>query len=163
HYICADKDALTLGQLDVDVLAFLRTAQGGLRLRADDDRDHARIVLAAAHSRYTGDFPEDDPHPDWAIPLREEAPAPHLQVPRAPAELASSRADAVGFLLRLLEHDPYDEQAHLHLVNVLAAAGGHGEARRRYRTYLDRMAELGIDPAPYGGSNGPVDLTVFPA
>jgi len=149
HYVHADKDALTLGQLDVDVLAFLRTAQDGLRLRAEDDRDHARIVLAAAHSRYTGDFLEDDPYPDWAVPLREEARAAYLQVTRALAELASSTDDAVGFLLRLLEHDPYDEKAHLHLVDVLAAAGRHGEARRRYRTYLDRITELGIDPAPY--------------
>jgi DNA-binding SARP family transcriptional activator len=55
----------------------------------------------------------------------------------------------VRYLLRMLERDPYDEDAHLALVGALRAAGRHGEARRRYRTYEDRMSELDVEPAPY--------------
>jgi DNA-binding SARP family transcriptional activator len=55
----------------------------------------------------------------------------------------------VQYLLRLLAHDPHDEPAHLRLVSVLRAGGRHGEARRCYRRYTDRMAELDIDPAPF--------------
>jgi len=53
--------------------------------------------------------------------------------------------------MRALETDPYDEPAHLELVRVLEAAGQRGEARRAYRTYIRRMAELEVEPTPYPG------------
>jgi DNA-binding SARP family transcriptional activator len=136
----------------VDVLTFLRTARDGLRHRTEGNTALARTVLVAAQTWYTGDFLEDDPYADWAAPLREEARAVYLQVTRALAELAADAGDtddAVQYLLRLLEHDGYDEDAHLRLVGALDGAGRHGEARRGYRAYQDRMAELGVDPAPY--------------
>jgi DNA-binding SARP family transcriptional activator len=55
---------------------------------------------------------------------------------------------AVNYRLRVLERDPYDEEAHLGLVATLSAAGRHGEARRFYRAYVARMEELGVEPAP---------------
>jgi DNA-binding SARP family transcriptional activator len=56
---------------------------------------------------------------------------------------------ASRYCLRVLERDQYNEPAHLALVRALAAAGSHGEARRRYRTYVDRMAEIDIEPRPF--------------
>jgi LuxR family transcriptional regulator, maltose regulon positive regulatory protein len=34
-------------------------------------------------------------------------------------------------------------------VRTLSTSGGHGEARRQYRVYLQRMSELGVEPAPF--------------
>lgn len=58
--------------------------------------------------------------------------------------------------LRVLERDPYDEAAHLALVASLSAASRHGDARRAYRRYSERMREIGVEPAGLnpGGPSG---------
>jgi DNA-binding SARP family transcriptional activator len=55
----------------------------------------------------------------------------------------------VRFLLRVLERDAYDEEAHLALVAAFADAGRHGEARRAFRAYRGRMDEIGVEPASF--------------
>jgi hypothetical protein len=55
----------------------------------------------------------------------------------------------VRYSLRLLEQDCYDEQAHLDLMQIQLDADHHGEALRRYRIYVRRMTELGIEPRPF--------------
>jgi ATP/maltotriose-dependent transcriptional regulator MalT/DNA-binding SARP family transcriptional activator len=152
HFVRADKDSLSVGRLDVDVLAFLANARDGLLHLNDGDHEAARVALATAHIAYTGDFLEDDPYAEWATPLREEARATYRHVTRALADLAARAGDtddAVRYLLRLLAQDPFDEPAHHALIRELRHAGRHGEARRRYQMYTDRMAELDIDPTPY--------------
>ena len=49
----------------------------------------------------------------------------------------------------MLARDPYDERAHLQLVRALSAAGRHGEARRMYRAYSGRMAEIAVEAAAF--------------
>ena len=69
--------------------------------------------------------------------------------------LARHAADpdtAVTHLLRILETDRYDEEAHLGLVHALADAGRHGEAHRHYLNYRRAMDELGVEPSPFPGS-----------
>jgi DNA-binding SARP family transcriptional activator len=73
-------------------------------------------------------------------------------VTRALAEdtaAAGDDAGAAAYLLRILARDAYDEQAHLDLVGVLASGRRHGEARRAYRMYAERMAEIGVEPATF--------------
>jgi LuxR family transcriptional regulator, maltose regulon positive regulatory protein len=55
----------------------------------------------------------------------------------------------------VLERDAYDEEAHLGLVATLAAACRHGEARRRYRIYGQKMDELGVEPTPFPSASRP--------
>jgi DNA-binding SARP family transcriptional activator len=137
----------------VDVEEFLAMANAGLdRQRQPGAGPEALAELVAAESAYTGDFLEEDPYDDWAVPLREEARATYLAVARtlAAAAAGAGRHDqAVRYHLRVLERDPYDEDAHLGLVATLSGAGRHGEARRRYRLYAGRMAELGVEAAPF--------------
>ncbi len=163
HYIAADAEAVRLDRehVDVDVERFLADATRGLRLAGDgDDPERARAarsVLERAELAYTGELFEDDPYPDWAVDLREEARLRYLEVVRALAALAAAAGDPgaqARYLLRLLERDPYDEGAHLALVRLLAAAGRHGEARRRYRLYSRRMEEIEVEAAPYPGGPG---------
>jgi DNA-binding SARP family transcriptional activator len=153
HYLRADGDtvALDLSRLDVDIERFLADAAGGLKL-ARERAPTAKARLERAELAYTGDLFEDDPYPDWAVDLREEARLAYLEVVRKLAELAQTSHDGAArsrYLLRLIERDPFDEQAHLDLVRLLAGYGRHGEARRRYRLYCRRMEEIEVEAAPY--------------
>jgi DNA-binding SARP family transcriptional activator len=142
---------LDLEVLDVDVEHFAGLVNEALdawhRRRGD-----AVTLLTQAEAAYGGDFCEEDVFEPWAGPLREELRSLHLAVVRALAT-ASRQAGytdgAVRWLLVVLRHDPYDESAHLELVRTLTQAGRHGDARRHYDTYVDRMTELAIRPTPF--------------
>ena len=58
-------------------------------------------------------------------------------------------ATGVRCNLRVLEHDAYDEHAHLGLVRAHLDAGQQGEARRAYQAYGARMSEIGVEAAPF--------------
>ena len=136
--------------VSIDVEEFLARAVLVLdvhRSRAPD----ALAWLIEAETGYTGDFLEDDPYHDWAQPLAEEVRATHVALLRALVGRLREASDVDGivrYTLRLLAHDPYDEQAHLDLVTVQLEAGRLGEAHRRYRLYAQRMNEMGIAPRP---------------
>ena len=153
QFVRADRDcvSLDLDNLVVDVEIFVHEASAGLALRASQP-GAASERLEYAESLYAGDFLEEDPYEDWAVAVREEARAAYIASARALAEDAGSAGEhsaAASYLLRVLERDAYDEQAHLALVTALATAGRHGEARRGYRRYACRMAEIGVEPASF--------------
>jgi DNA-binding SARP family transcriptional activator len=155
RFICADRSAvrLDLESVACDVERFLQLAREGLARRAGS-RAGAAELLQAAHEVYTGDFLEEDLYEDWAVSLREEARAAYLAVECSLGELADARGDretAISYRFHVLEHDPYDERAHLTIVTALEAAGRHGQARRAYDRYRARMREIGVEPAPYPG------------
>ncbi|MET8118333.1 BTAD domain-containing putative transcriptional regulator [Micromonospora sp. NPDC005189] len=146
--VLADRGsvAIDLDVIDVDVESFLTAAE---EAQAAQRAGHpaATRLLIRADELYGGDFLADDPYEDWAQPLREEAQVAHTSVLRALAQHASDTDQKLVYLMRLVHRDQYDEDAHLELVQVLRAAGRHGEAQRRYRAYAERMRELGIAPA----------------
>lgn len=153
HFIAADKESvrLDLDHLSIDVEHFLADAEAGWRLAREGRMDAAVEHWASAEAAYSGDFLEEEPYEDYAVPLREEARAGYVAVARALAEAADRAGDPVGsvrYRLRILERDAYDEEVHIGLVAALAAAGRHGEARRAYRRYVAAMQELGVEPAP---------------
>lgn len=143
---------LKLDQVTVDVEEFMSAAAAALEQHERGERD-ATGALIAAEARYSGEFLADDPYPEWAEPLREEARALYASVLRVLAARLRAAGDVDGVLrytLRLLLHlDPYDEQAHITLVDTLLDAGRRGEARRRYDDYLRRMGELGVSPVAW--------------
>jgi DNA-binding SARP family transcriptional activator len=156
--LVTNRDAvwLDLGRLDVDIEHFMTAATEALRMH-ETDAEQATVHLAAAEARYEGNFLEDEPYLDWADPLREEARALHISVLRALTQRMRAAGDvdrATRYALRLFQHDPYDEQAHLELVSALLAAGRRGEARRRYRAYVRYMTELDALPAPFPSPAG---------
>jgi DNA-binding SARP family transcriptional activator len=86
------------------------------------------------------------------VATREEAQATYIGIARSLAAAAAEAGDAdlaTRYYLRILERDPYDESAHLGLVDALRAAGRHGEARRRYGFYAAKMEEISVEAAPY--------------
>lgn len=136
--------------VNVDVEEFLTDATAALvahRGRQPDATERLRAAVAA----YTGDFLEDDAHQDWATPLAEEVRATHIALLRALVARLRQTGDideAIRYLLRLLGHDPFDEQAHLDLINIQLDAGHLGEARRHYLIYVKRMKEIDVRPQP---------------
>jgi DNA-binding SARP family transcriptional activator len=154
HYLVADRDAarINLDHLTVDVETFLASAREALSEVSARGLEPARTLLEVAESGYPGDFLDEDLYEDWAAPVREEARALYVAVARSLAGLARGAGDldaSIRYWLRVIEHDPYDEEAHLQLVATLDGAGRRGEARRQYGLYTARMAELGVEPAPF--------------
>jgi ATP/maltotriose-dependent transcriptional regulator MalT/DNA-binding SARP family transcriptional activator len=154
RFLPADRHvlALELAEVEVDVEVFLAEAAAALDLLRTGSREEARERLATAEALYAGDFLEEDAYEDWAVALREEARAAYIRVARALADDAAASGDhdaAARYLLRSLEKDGYDEEAHLRLVATFQAAGRHGEARRAFQTYAGRMAEIGMEAASF--------------
>lgn len=140
--------------LPVDVDVFLELAAAGIVAAGTERSDEARMLLAAADAAYTGDVLDDEPDLVAVQPLREEARTAFLAVLRALGGVCAGLGDVDGAVrawLRLLQHDPYDEDGALQLVDVLRAAGRHGEAARQHRVYALRMRELGLPAAPLPG------------
>ena len=156
HFVIADKDAvaLNLDALDIDVERFLSATADGLECVRRTDIARGLPILSAAGAAYAGEFLEENPYDDWAVPVREEARAAYVAALRLLARHAGDPDTAVTHLLRVLETDRYDEQAHLGLVHALSDAGRHGEAHRHYLNYRRAMDDLGVEPSPFPGGRG---------
>ncbi|MEV4411661.1 BTAD domain-containing putative transcriptional regulator [Catellatospora sp. NPDC049609] len=151
HYLNADQAsiALNLATTGVDVEDFLDQVARARRLVEQQATEQARLTLLAADQLYRADAFEDEPYTEWAGPLHEEARAAYLAMLRMLAHTSRAAGQpgaAVGYLLRLLERDPYDERAHRSLVRTLVAGGQHGEARRAFGRYGDAMRSIGVSP-----------------
>jgi ATP/maltotriose-dependent transcriptional regulator MalT/DNA-binding SARP family transcriptional activator len=148
RFVAADRDGirLELENVAVDLERFFEQAEAGLRAFSDDGGEAAQPQLEAAEAAHHGEFLEEERYEDWATPLRDEARSTYLDVARA---LALAGPDTTRYHLRILALDPYDEDTHLDLVSRLAVGGRHGEARRAYRRYVQRMAEIGVEPAGF--------------
>jgi DNA-binding SARP family transcriptional activator len=152
RFVVTEDDAVGLQNVTVDVEAFLDEAETGLLLRGAGRIADAADRLEYAEALYAGEFLEEDRYEEWAVPLREEARNAYVRVARSLADDAASAGDdgaAAAYLLRIIEREPYDEQAHLALIRVLATDRRHGDARRAYRAYVDRLAEIGLEPASF--------------
>jgi ATP/maltotriose-dependent transcriptional regulator MalT/DNA-binding SARP family transcriptional activator len=147
HFVGAGDGALRLSleSVELDVESFLDVAEQGLRAWRSGAREDALPLLELTEAAYTGDFLEEDRYEDWAEALRNEARAVYVEVLRALAEATRSSK----YFLRIIDRDPYDEPAHLALVEALEESGAHGEARRAYGTYVARMQEIGAEPATF--------------
>jgi ATP/maltotriose-dependent transcriptional regulator MalT/DNA-binding SARP family transcriptional activator len=147
RFVAADRDGvrLELANVAVDVETFLKLAEAGLRA-GSAAAEAAQPQLEVAEAAYHGDFLEEDRYEDWATALRDEARSTYLEVARA---LALAGQETTRYHLRILALDPYDEDTHLDLVSRLTGSGRHGEARRAYRRYVQKMGEIGVEPAAF--------------
>ena len=154
HFVGADPESVWLDTDDVEVdIERFETLTGRAReLRRAGRPLDAASMFAAAQRLYLGEFLADDTFVDEFIPLREHLRLAASEVARSLARSSGDAGDhgaAARQWLRALELDPYDESAHLGLIGSLVARRSHGEARRAYRAYVGRMAELGIEPEPF--------------
>src|SRR5262249_34450316 len=134
----ADVVWLDRTHVNVDVENFLTSAVAALAAHRRGQQNAIERLIAAVEA-YTGDFLEDDARQDWAIPLAEEVRTTHIVLLRALAARLRQTGDidgAIRYLLILLGQDPFDEQAHLELINIQLDAGHLGQARRHYDIYV---------------------------
>jgi DNA-binding SARP family transcriptional activator len=150
HYLVADQASIALDvtRVNVDVEDFLSYVAKAGRLVDAGRPAEARDLLVTIDRHHGADAFDDEPYAPWSGPLREETRAAYLSMLRMLARVcgANSADAAVGYLLRLLERDPYDEAAHRNLVRCLVRAGRHGEARRAFDRYGEAMRAIGVRP-----------------
>jgi ATP/maltotriose-dependent transcriptional regulator MalT/DNA-binding SARP family transcriptional activator len=154
HLVVTDRDtvALDLVHVELDLDRFHRQVEVAASADRAGRPGEALAAWRRAEAAYVGDFCEEERYAEWAVATREEARAAYT---RAAARVATAEHDAgrddeaIRLWLRLLERDPYDERAHLAVVEILAAAGRTGEARRRYLAYAEHMRDLGLEAMPF--------------
>lgn len=154
HYLDADKASLGLrsGNVHLDVLEFLAAAELGSRLAGQGKLDEAEGPLQEAELLYVGDFLEDDNDADWAVDCRERARNAAVTCARLLARISARRGDdeqTARWLLRLIERDPYDEDAWTAIIAAHVRMRRHGEARHHHATYARRMRELDLPVEPF--------------
>jgi DNA-binding SARP family transcriptional activator len=111
-------------------------------------------ALREAEAAYSRHFLEEDRYEDWAVPMREHARAAYHTVAMTLAEMATCSGDhaaTIRHYLRVLCSE-YNERAHLGLIAALERDGRRGEARRGYRVYAERMAQIEVPIAPFPSS-----------
>jgi DNA-binding SARP family transcriptional activator len=154
RFIVADGESIRCspGAIDSDLRRFHTLANAALNEHRSTPGSRSIELLASAEAAYSGDVLESDPYAEWFVSAREVARATYLAVAQALAAVrrkSGAAEDAIRLWLRVLEHEPYDEAAHLSLVEAMAAVGRHGDARRRYQHYVERMRELDIEPRAF--------------
>lgn len=154
HYLDAGKVGIALrpDRVRIDITDFLGAAANGARLASAGRWDEAEPDLRRAEQLYVGDFLDEDRDADWAVDRREQARTAAVTCARLLARIAAHRgADeaATRWLLRLLERDPYDEDAWMALIATQVRLRRHGEARHQYAAYARRMGELDLVAEPF--------------
>jgi DNA-binding SARP family transcriptional activator/tetratricopeptide (TPR) repeat protein len=137
---------LQLATVRVDAAEFEQLAAVGLQAAEEGSAD-ALATLEAAAALYPAPFLSDEKNADWALEVRDELRELATSVKRALVRLLDHDADAerpIRWLVSLLNDDPFDEGAHHQLIASLARARRFGDARRAYRQYAARMADLEV-------------------
>ena len=153
HYLSSDRSNARLDPMTVsiDIVEFERLARSALDAARAGSADAVPLLQAAA-SLHAAPFLADEAADEWADDIRADLVRLAVEVKRILAARlvdAGETEQAVGWLMAVLDDDPYDEPSHHDLIGVLAGARRHGEARRAYRSYTARMAELEVEPAPF--------------
>jgi len=152
RYLASDRGQARLDPttVSIDIVEFEGLARAALDAARSGSADAVPLLQAAA-SLHTAPFLADEAVDEWADDIRAELLRLAIEVKRTLAARlveAGATEQAVGWLMAVIAEDPYDEPTHHELVRVLAHARRHSEARRAYRAYTARMAEIEVEPAP---------------
>ena len=109
-------------------------------------------ALEQAAALYRGEPLVESRYDDWATPVRERVQRSWRDLCLRLASVCralGSVEEAAGWLERLLDTDPLDEEALRELLPLLAAMGRRTDALRRYQQFERRLREeLDVPPAP---------------
>jgi len=121
----------------------------GPNLGGNDRGKRPRIGrLRRAIALYTGDFLADEPYAEWALAERDRLHAVAARALRALADLhVDDPAVAIGYLERLAEVDPLDDDVQRDLLTTWLRLGRKSRAARHYQSFRVRlMREFGERP-----------------
>lgn len=165
-----ESDLRRLGaRLSVQLSAVRRVLGGGVIA----DRQSVRIDLdavstdledfhratddAAIVAAYTGEFLPENRYDDWSTSVRDEARSRYVAAARRAAMReaeAGNHEQAVSMARKIIDADPYDDQAHQMIVEQLTSAGELGAARAAHESWANAMGELGIEVADFEAVGG---------
>lgn len=153
RYLASDRSHARLDPttVSIDIVEFERAARSALDAARAGSADAVPLLQAAA-SLHPAPFLADEAVDDWADEVRDELLRLAVEVKRTLADCLVADGEteqAVGWLMAVIVDDPYDEPSQHRLIQVLAQARRHGEARRAYRAYATRMGELEVEPTPF--------------
>lgn len=142
--------ALNLERVWIDADEFERGVEEGRGAMSRWDPAVAEGHLVAAMALYRGPFLADEPYADWAVEERGRLGRLASYALRVLTMLARERGDrdsSIGYLERLCELEPLDNQMHRELIQALLGAGGRSDAERRYERFAARLwRDLGMAP-----------------
>ncbi|HKN93511.1 MAG TPA: BTAD domain-containing putative transcriptional regulator [Thermoleophilaceae bacterium] len=139
---------LDLERVWVDADELEAQAAEGMEALACGHATRARMHLERAVALYSDDFLTDEPYAVWAMPERERLRSNAADALRALVELGSGSArSASGWLERLAELEPFDEDVHRELISVWLRMGRWSRAARHYESFRARLLrEFGALP-----------------
>jgi DNA-binding SARP family transcriptional activator len=131
---------LNTDAVSVDADQFEQLCSDGMRSFADGDSATAINRFEAAVAMYRGDYLADDRYSEWAF-LERERLRDLVTIPlRALAELRSDDPDAaIGYLNRLAEMEPFDNEIQRQLLVQLVKQGRRSRAVRQYHAFQMRL------------------------
>ena len=135
-------------QVVVDVEQFRALAREALGAEGSGAR--ASELARAALTLYRGELLPAERYADWAAGPRESLSRLHIQLLElllAEAVAAEHLQDAFGFVDRLIECDPYNEQHHLVLAELYAKSGNRRRALRVLEQAEAVLDELDLPPS----------------
>jgi DNA-binding SARP family transcriptional activator len=126
--------------VSVDADEFEQVCSDGMRSFADGDSASAISRFEAAVAMYRGDYLADDRYSEWAFVERERLRDLATIPLRALAELRSDDPDAaIGYLKRLAEMEPFDNEIQRQLLIQLVKQGRRSRAVRQYNAFQMRL------------------------
>lgn len=134
----------------IDFVQFERYARLGQQQEAAGDMESAMTAYAVADELYQGDFLEEDPYEEWAIPQRERLRTSYLRITERLAAYHMQHeeyAAAAAIAQKALRHEPSYEAAHRWLIRCFIAQGQRHLAVRQYQT-LARLLQEELDLEP---------------
>jgi DNA-binding SARP family transcriptional activator/predicted ATPase len=151
NYLAAD--AMTLKWRE-DTGLVLDVAEFEAALAAVKTADSPQEKIAkfqTAITFYKGDLLQGN-YEDWIIPLREELRQAYLDALHQLARLLEDAGEyraAARISRRLIQYDPLDEPAYIHLMRLHALSGDRAGVRRAYEACaLALRGDLDVEPAP---------------
>ncbi len=136
----------------LDVHEFQAAAEQGYRLERKGSRKEALAAFQAAAGLYTGDYLEEEPYSDWCFGRRKDLRQTYVDVLRRTARLlwmGGETEASIRCYYRTLEFDPYLENVHRDLMDVLWRSGRRTEALRQYEVCCRAVREeFDVPPMP---------------
>jgi DNA-binding SARP family transcriptional activator len=141
--------ALNMDRIWVDADAFEDEVRVGLAAFGQGEIGGATQHLERALALYQGDFLADEPYAEWALVERERLRALVEKPLRVLAELSANKPyRAAGYLERLAEMAPFDNEIQRSLISLWVKQGRKSRAVRHYQAFqLRLLKQFGEEPS----------------
>jgi len=142
NFICLAKEAV------VDADAFRVAADRAIEAVATDS---ASDLVREALALYPGELLPGDHYVDWPTARREALAGLHMSLLDVLLDQAIGEGqthEALGYLDRLIEADPYEERHYVRAAELHAAAGNVSRALSTLSRADRTLTDLGVGPSP---------------